>query len=58
MELREWLPAEIPKPVYTTGIGKNCDLFQHCVKLAHQPAGPTSSIQKATPAGGWSTYAA
>ena len=36
-ELREWLPAEIPKPVYTTGIGRNCDLFEHCVKLAHQP---------------------
>ena len=37
VELREWLPAEIPKPVYTTGIGRNCDLFEHCVKLAHQP---------------------
>ena len=37
MELREWLPAKIPKPIYTTGIGKNCDLFEHCVKLAHQP---------------------
>ena len=37
VELREWLPAKIPKPIYTTGIGKNCDLFEHCVKLAHQP---------------------
>ena len=36
-ELREWLPAEIPKPVYATGVGRNEDLFRHCVKLAHQP---------------------
>ena len=36
-ELREWLPAEIPKPAYTTGVGRNEDLFRHCVKLAHQP---------------------
>ena len=37
MELREWLPAKIPKPILTTGVGRNCDLFDHCVKLAHQP---------------------
>ena len=36
-ELREWLPDEIPKPVHTTGIGRNEDLFCLCVKLAHQP---------------------
>ena len=36
-ELREWLPAKLPKPVLTTGVGRNCDLFSHCVKLAHQP---------------------
>ena len=36
-ELREWLPAKLPKPVRTTGVGRNCDLFSHCVKLAHQP---------------------
>lgn len=36
-ELRDWLPAEIPKPVHTTGIGRNEDLFRHCVRLAHQP---------------------
>ena len=36
-ELREWLPAKIPKPVYTTGVGRNEDLFRHCVKLAYQP---------------------
>ena len=36
-ELREWLPAKIPKPILTTGVGRNCDLFAHCVKLAHQP---------------------
>ena len=37
LELREWLPAVIPKPVHTTGVGRNEDLFRHCVKLAHQP---------------------
>ena len=37
VELREWLPAKIPKPILTTGVGRNCDLFDHCVKLAHQP---------------------
>ena len=36
-ELREWLPDEILKPAYTTGVGRNEDLFRHCVKLAHQP---------------------
>ena len=36
-ELREWLPTNIPKPVHSTGIGRNEDLFRHCVKLAHQP---------------------
>ncbi|MCY4416098.1 MAG: replication initiation protein [Chloroflexi bacterium] len=36
-ELREWLPLEIPKPVRETGVGRNEDLFRHCVKLAHQP---------------------
>ena len=36
-ELREWLPAKIPKPILTTGVGRNEDLFHHCVKLAHQP---------------------
>ena len=52
VELREWLPAEIPKPVYTTGIGKNCDLFQHCVKLAHQP-GWANVINSEGHAGRW-----
>ena len=37
VELREWLPDKIPKPIYTTGIGRNEDLFSHCVKLSHQP---------------------
>ena len=36
-ELREWLPAKIPKPVHSTGVGRNEDLFRHCVQLAHQP---------------------
>ena len=36
-ELREWLPAKIPKPAQTTGVGRNEDLFRHCIKLAHQP---------------------
>ena len=36
-ELRDWLPAVIPKPVHTTGVGRNEDLFRFCVKLAHQP---------------------
>ena len=36
-ELREWLPAKIPKPILTTGVGRNCDIFDHCVKVAHQP---------------------
>ena len=52
VELREWLPAEIPKPVYTTGIGRNCDLFQHCVKLAHQP-GWANIINSEGHAGRW-----
>ena len=37
-ELREWLPLEIPKPVHTTGVGRNEDLFRLCVKLAHRPS--------------------
>ena len=36
-ELREWLPTKIPKPVHSTGVGRNEDLFRHCVQLAHQP---------------------
>ena len=36
-ELREWLPRKIPKPVRTTGVGRNVDLFNECVKLAHRP---------------------
>ena len=36
-ELRDWLPAVIPKPVHTTGVGRNEDLFRFCVKLAHRP---------------------
>ena len=36
-ELREWLPLEIPKPLRETGVGRNEDLFRHCIKLAHQP---------------------
>ena len=36
-ELRDWLPVKIPKPVHTTGVGRNEDLFRFCVKLAHQP---------------------
>ena len=36
-ELRDWLPDKIHKPAQTTGVGRNEDLFQHCVKLAHQP---------------------
>lgn len=36
-ELREWLPDEIPKPVSPTGVGRNEDLFRHCIKLAHEP---------------------
>ena len=26
-----------PKPILTGGIGRNEDLFGHCIKLAHQP---------------------
>ena len=37
-ELRDWLPAVIPKPIHTTGVGRNEDLFRFCVKLAHQPS--------------------
>ena len=36
-ELREWLPAAIPKPIIKTGVGRNCDLFYSLVKEAHQP---------------------
>ena len=36
-ELREWLPDRIPKPIIKTGVGRNEDLFRHCVKVAHQP---------------------
>ncbi len=36
-ELRDWLPRVIPKPVIPTGVGRNQDLFDFCVKLAHQP---------------------
>ena len=36
-ELREWLPLVIPKPLRETGVGRNEDLFRHCIKLAHQP---------------------
>ena len=36
-ELRDWLPEVIQKPVHTTGVGRNEDLFRFCVKLAHQP---------------------
>ena len=36
-ELREWLDDKIIKPADPTGIGRNEDLFRHCVKLAHQP---------------------
>ena len=37
-ELREWLPVKIPKPIHTTGVGRNEDLFRLCVKLAHRPS--------------------
>ena len=29
--------GRIPKPLHTTGIGRNEDPFRHCVRLAHQP---------------------
>ena len=51
-ELREWLPKEIPKPIHSTGVGRNCDLFQHCVKLAHQPKW-TNIINAEGHAGRW-----
>ena len=57
-ELREWLPAKIPKPVYTTGVGRNEDLFRHCVKLAYQPHwAQDHRCTKGTMASGWNTYA-
>lgn len=36
-ELREWLPAKIPKPLHTTGVGRNVSLFEKCVSIAHKP---------------------
>ncbi len=55
LELREWLPAVIPKPVHTTSVGRNEDLFRHCVKLAHQP-GWTRTIAAEGHAGRWLAY--
>ena len=52
LELREWLPPVIPKPLRTTGVGRNEDLFRHCVKLAHQP-GWARTIAAEGHAGRW-----
>ena len=52
-ELREWLPTKIPKPVKTTGVGRNCDLFDHCVKLAHTPRWGRDVIEREGHAGQW-----
>ena len=54
-ELREWLPADIPKPVFQTGVGRNVDLFEHCVKVAHQP-GWARIIALEGHAGRWLEY--
>ena len=31
------LPAEISKPLHTTGVGRDEGLFRHCARLAQQP---------------------
>ena len=51
-ELREWLPVKIPKPAYTTGVGRNEDLFRLCAKLAHQPRWARSILHEGY-AGNW-----
>ena len=36
-ELSEWREHKIITPPDPTGIGRNEDLFRHCIQLAHQP---------------------